>query len=269
MGTNRVLQGDFFGLFVADGTTDGIVTLNNNLGIYPNAIGWIRSSDAAVGSLQVIVSEIIGFTQIRVKSLDNLYGAYSDISTWLLADDCTISFPQQPVTFGSMEQFRMISDHSYAFMAKAGLRPDAEEAFRSHFWNEKGGVLEQDVIQSCLKLDDDTYAWVNLLAVTGMRIQGTMGTISSANSLSLGVGNYFVIEGDTQINLINSEGWTAGSRVMLEFDSDITIRHEEADSGDYKSIRVSGGAHYVAAAGHKVEVVWNGTYWALSPFYVP
>jgi len=96
------------------------------------------------------------------------------------------------------------------------------------------------------------------------RLLGKKGAdVLSANDLSLTVGNYFVVTGTTTINGIATAGWTAGSRVLLEFASTPTVKHNTAASSGYASILVSGGADHVAVAGDIVEIIYNGTNWLL------
>jgi hypothetical protein len=96
------------------------------------------------------------------------------------------------------------------------------------------------------------------------RLLGKKGAdVLSANDLSLTAGNYFVVTGTTAINGIATAGWTAGSRVLLEFASTPTVKHNTAASSGYASILVSGGADHEAVAEDVVEIIYDGTNWLL------
>lgn len=103
------------------------------------------------------------------------------------------------------------------------------------------------------------------------RVNNAKGAdVASANNLTLGEdGNYFVITGTTQVNLIDNAVWTAGSEFYLEFSGVVTVKHNQTTSGNNTKILVSGGSDYVSAAGSIARLVYNGTNFYLSPFYTP
>jgi hypothetical protein len=75
------------------------------------------------------------------------------------------------------------------------------------------------------------------------------GTTPSANNLYLAAnGNYFVVTGNTQINLLQKSDWAAGAVVCIRFTSNPTVKNNQAVSGDYKPINLAGAADFVASA---------------------
>jgi len=97
---------------------------------------------------------------------------------------------------------------------------------------------------------------------------GTQGTdVASANDITLGLGNYFDITGTTQVNRIAKAGWTAGSRVILQFDGVVTVKDAQAGDATWASILVSSSADYTSAAGSMVEIVYDGASFRLYPIF--
>jgi hypothetical protein len=93
------------------------------------------------------------------------------------------------------------------------------------------------------------------------RIQGNKGSdVASANNITLGTsGNYFDITGTTQINTIASTNWQAGSVVVLQFDSSLTVAHNTAGSG--ASILLSGASNFSATANDTLMLIYDGATW--------
>ncbi len=103
---------------------------------------------------------------------------------------------------------------------------------------------------------------VGFLSAAG-RIQGAMGAnVNAANSMSLGLdGNLFTIAGATQINLIDTVAWQAGSAVTLLFASTPTVKHNQAPATTFHPIILNGAVDFVAAANNTLSLVYNGTSW--------
>lgn len=100
--------------------------------------------------------------------------------------------------------------------------------------------------------------------IQGKRILGRQGTdVVSANNITLGNGNAFVITGNTQVNLISSSGWTSGSVITLQFSGTPTVKHFYAPSGVYKAINWKSGADKVMTGGEVFMLVlsWDTNYW--------
>lgn len=96
------------------------------------------------------------------------------------------------------------------------------------------------------------------------RLQEHMGVaVASANNLSLGAdGTSFSITGTTQINLIDSTNWQAGSVVRLEFASNPTVKQNQSASGAFKPILLSGSADLTTLTANSVlSLMYDGSNW--------
>jgi len=105
-----------------------------------------------------------------------------------------------------------------------------------------------------------TLAKFNELAGTG-RVKFRQGAVvTAANDLTLGTdGNYFQVDGATQINLLDNTDWIGGSIVILKFNSTPTVKHNQAASGDFKPIKLAGAADFVASADDILVLVYDAT----------
>lgn len=91
------------------------------------------------------------------------------------------------------------------------------------------------------------------------RYLGRQGSdVTAANDITLGTGNYFDITGATQINTIASTGWSAGSFVTLQFDSNPTVKNATAGTGAQLALA---GGDFSASAGDTLSLVYDGTVW--------
>ncbi len=104
-------------------------------------------------------------------------------------------------------------------------------------------------------------------ALTGANFTGTVNlakgaAVAAANNLVLGAdGNVFHITGATQINLLASTNFQAGSTVTLIFDSNPLVKHNTAVSGANKPILLVGGVDWTAAANDVLTLTYDGTSW--------
>ena len=97
---------------------------------------------------------------------------------------------------------------------------------------------------------------------TSGRILGSQSSdINSANDLVLGSGNYFHILGNTTINRILGTGWTTGSEISIETDSDLTIVHGVATSTGFNGIQCQGSQNISSSAGFILRLRNTGTTW--------
>lgn len=109
-------------------------------------------------------------------------------------------------------------------------------------------------------------AWILPSAVVNaltQQLQLAKGAnVASANNLVLGTdGNVFTITGTTQINLISSTNWQAGSVVYLAFAGALTVKHNQAVSGANKPILLHGAVDFVTAANSLLTLIYDGTNW--------
>ena len=77
--------------------------------------------------------------------------------------------------------------------------------------------------------------------------------IAAANNLVLGTGaftagNFYVVTGNTQINLLDKTSWQDGSLVTLHFTGTPTVKSDQATSGNNTQILLTGGLDLVVAA---------------------
>lgn len=99
----------------------------------------------------------------------------------------------------------------------------------------------------------------------GRRILGRQGTdVASASTITLGDGNQFTVTGTTTINLMSATGWTAGSRVTIQFQSNITVNHLSAPSGANACFNWKSGANKSITAGQIFSFIlsWDLQYWS-------
>lgn len=85
--------------------------------------------------------------------------------------------------------------------------------------------------------------------------------VASANDITLGLGNYFDITGATEIQRILGTGWTAGSVVILQFDSNPNVKHGTAAGSGYYGLQLDGGVDFAATAGDTLQLVFDGAWW--------
>lgn len=99
-------------------------------------------------------------------------------------------------------------------------------------------------------------------SITGRVALAKGADVASANNLALGNdGNLFHITGTTQVNLLDSNGWQAGSTVVLIFDGALTVKHNQAGSGTNKPILLMGADDFVTAAGSVLALAYDGASW--------
>lgn len=88
-------------------------------------------------------------------------------------------------------------------------------------------------------------------------------SLASATTLTLGNdGNVFPITGTTTVNGIVTTGWAAGSRLVLELASGITITHNSGAPGaSAVAIQLRAGVNLVTVAVYFLDLIYNGTFW--------
>ena len=92
---------------------------------------------------------------------------------------------------------------------------------------------------------------------------GRVSIVASASSLTLTEGNVFKITGTNTVNLINTTGWTPGSRVILYANGGFTLTNGASASGSNYPILSKSGTDIVLQAGDYTELFLNtsGDYW--------
>lgn len=122
-----------------------------------------------------------------------------------------------------------------------------------------GSSLTED--NSNLSWDDtDNIMTVSGIKMTG-RLQGDKGAdVASADEITLGTdGNYFDITGTTTIDHICKTGWQAGSIIVLQFDSSVTVTHNAGTpTGTEASILLAGAVDFSATVDDILQLVYDG-----------
>lgn len=94
-------------------------------------------------------------------------------------------------------------------------------------------------------LDAKTLTAVAGIAMNG-RILGKQVTVSAANNLTLGAGNCNLVNGTTQINLLDTTGWVNGSVVQLIFSNSVTVKTGITASTTFQTISLAGAVDFAA-----------------------
>lgn len=109
-------------------------------------------------------------------------------------------------------------------------------------------------------------SFMNVVSTTGVNFPFRSCTnrgagVAAATTITLGTGgNVFPISvGTGTINSIVATNWQAGSRIVLECVSGITITNNVAGSG--ATILTNTGASIVTASTRAIPLVYNGTNW--------
>lgn len=84
--------------------------------------------------------------------------------------------------------------------------------------------------------------------------------VAAANNLTLDAASgRFQISGATQINLIDSTGFAGGRRISLHFQGSPTVKHNQAASGAFKPVMLSGAGDFVASANDQLTLEYDAT----------
>lgn len=100
------------------------------------------------------------------------------------------------------------------------------------------------------------------LSKTGTDIWTKGADIASGNNLAPGAdGDLFHVTGTTQVNLIASTNFRAGSHIRLIFDGALTVKHGQTTSGANKRVNLFGASDIKTVANDTMEFVYDGTTW--------
>ncbi len=91
----------------------------------------------------------------------------------------------------------------------------------------------------------------------GGRVLTSKGSdVASADEITLGDGNYFVITGTTDISHIDKTGWTNGSIVILRFSGTLNVTHNAgALSGTETNILLASAGDFSATSGDTLTLI--------------
>ncbi len=81
--------------------------------------------------------------------------------------------------------------------------------------------------------------------------------ITAANNVTIPTdGNFFAVNGATQINLLSSPAsFQTGTEILLWFQSTPTVKHNQASGGGFYTVLLNGSADFVAAANMMIRLV--------------
>lgn len=99
--------------------------------------------------------------------------------------------------------------------------------------------------------------------VSSSRQLGSLGAnVVAANNLTLGQdNNRFIVTGATQINLLDSTGWTPGSVVVLIFNGGPTIKHNQAANGAFLPMWLNGNTDFATSNPATLSLLLTATFW--------
>lgn len=108
---------------------------------------------------------------------------------------------------------------------------------------------------------DSLFAGRLIMSGSNARLLQAQGAaVASANNLALGAdGNRFQISGTTQINLIDNSNWQGGAVIVLHFQGAVTVKHNQAASGNNKPIMLSGAVDFVSTASDQLVLQYDST----------
>lgn len=104
----------------------------------------------------------------------------------------------------------------------------------------------------------------NLTFQSGLLKTNRGADAASASTLQPdGSGNVYHVTGSTQINLIDisTSNVQSGTFLILIFDAAVTVKHNQAASGNGKPILLAGAADFSATANDTLMLVWDGSSW--------
>lgn len=91
------------------------------------------------------------------------------------------------------------------------------------------------------------------------RSLGGLSAVASANNLVLGSTNANTVSGTTQINLIDSTNWVAGTIVDVIFLGALTVKHNQTPSGANKAILLAASSDMTTSANTVLTLLYDGT----------
>lgn len=104
------------------------------------------------------------------------------------------------------------------------------------------------------RLGNEVYGPTTITYSAAAKITGSQGAaVASAAGIAV-PSNRAQITGTTQIDRVNSSGWTAGSVITLMFQGAVTVRHNQANSGTERPIMLAGAVSFVASANDQLTL---------------
>lgn len=125
------------------------------------------------------------------------------------------------------------------------------------------GILYEEESKKFIILSDNNTAYDLITAsgdIQGRRQLGRYGSdYASANNMTFGSGNLFIVNGNTQMRLIDTTGWTAGSVIRLQFSNGTPplVKHGFSASGNFVGIEWRSGTDTTPAQWLVYEFMLN------------
>ena len=96
---------------------------------------------------------------------------------------------------------------------------------------------------------------------TAGRTLGKSTGVASANDLTLGYANQFIVSGSVTINAITTTGWTAGSKITLIFSGAPLVKHNTAGGTNTVEMYLAGSTDFQAATNSVLTLEYDGSHW--------
>lgn len=207
------------------------------MAVYPAALDTFVNRTNKTGSADTADTSFV----MATGSLQG-YGYYNDILATLTAMEAKLGIDASAVT----------TSIDYLLKNTASVNPGHKH---SALWAPNASRIE-------LQTDNNGNGNVALNTTRFQQAQST-ATNTAANNLTLAIdGNWFPITGTTQINLIDTTNWQAGSVVTLRFSGALTVKHNQVGSGSFAPILLSGSVDFAAGANATLTLgLDNGTWY--------
>lgn len=110
-------------------------------------------------------------------------------------------------------------------------------------------------------LSTTVYLFGNVPFISAGRIHSGAVSIASAAHFTMGNANTAEVTGTTDIELISVDGWENGDIITLYFTNTMLVKHDQVASGNFKSIKLDGGADFAATQFDCLQLLFNSVGW--------
>lgn len=93
------------------------------------------------------------------------------------------------------------------------------------------------------------------------RMHNVAQSIVSASHLTMPNSNTAEVTGANTVDLIESTGWYNGDIITLYFTDTLTVSSGKPASGNFKTIKLDGGADFAATPFDTLTLLWNSSTW--------
>ena len=228
-----------------------------------SAAGQVDADDIPASNTKAIPTIV----DVAAGVSANGWGDHSQagyIKTWTETDPLSVHTESDPV-FSALYSAGVLTVGANG--TDGGLKLYSEQGGTDHFVAfQPHAAMTQDVTYT-LPADDGDADGLLMTSGAGAlswtnRIKGTQGVdVTAANDITLGQGNYFDITGATEVQRILATGWSAGSVVILQFDSNPLVKNATAAGTGYFGFKLAGAVDFQATADDTLTVVFDGAWW--------